>query len=79
MKNILLRSFVASLALGFAMPAMAENPTHMDKAIAYLEAAKAELEKAQGGKGGWRVQALRSIDDAIRQVRTGKEVARAKN
>ncbi len=65
-------SLIAILALGFVSSAFAAD--HMDAAIMHLQAAKAELQVAEANKGGWRLQAIKTIDDAIAQVRAGKAV-----
>jgi hypothetical protein len=65
-------SLIAILALGFVSSALAAD--HMDAALAHLQAAKAELQVAEANKGGWRMQAIKTIDDAIAQVKAGKIV-----
>ena len=52
------------------------NQPHMEKALGYLHHAKEELERAAHNKGGHRVDAIKSIDTAIRQVRRGIEAAK---
>lgn len=55
----------ASFALGSS--ALAGQP-HMKAALQSLLAARGELERANAGKGGQRVAAIRAIDRAIAEV-----------
>jgi hypothetical protein len=68
-------SLIAVIALGLVSTASAGQP-HMQAAIDHLEAAKAELQLAEADKGGWRVQAIKTINDAIAQVKAGKGAGR---
>ncbi len=68
-------SLVAALAIGATFSAFAGQP-HMEAAISHLEAAKAELQAAESNKGGWRVEAIKTIDLVIGQVRNGEGAAK---
>lgn len=75
------RDFVvgSAAALGLASlvsAASANDQPHMNKAVEYLQMAKKELQNAAANKGGHRVQAMNLIDQAIREVRAGKQAAR---
>lgn len=62
---------MASLA---ATPAAAQSCVgnrNMCDALTALEQARASLQRADSNKGGYRAQAIRSVDQAIRQVRNG--------
>lgn len=76
MKTTLTRSALALAALlvVFTVPAHADQP-HMDAAINYLEQAKAQLKEAEHNKGGWRVEAIKQIDAAIKSIQNGKSAA----
>ena len=62
-----------SLGLLLAAPAFAEPQPHMKAALASLETAKAQLEKASADKGGHRVKAIELINSAMEEVRKGIE------
>jgi len=49
---------------------------HMRAALDELQGARGELERADSDKGGHRVEAIRLVDDAIAEVRSGMEFAR---
>ena len=49
---------------------------HMRAALEHLRAARAELQKAEHNKGGWRVKAIANLDNAIADVERGMGVAR---
>ncbi len=44
---------------------------HMQSALDHFKAARAELDKAEHNKGGWRDRAIQSADIAIRETNTG--------
>lgn len=48
-----------------------QNQPHMRAAIQHLEAAKAELQRAEHDKAGHREKALQLTDDALREVNEG--------
>jgi len=60
----------AAAALVIAMPSEAAQP-HMEAALASLENAKSELQKATADKGGHRAKAMQSVDRAIADVKAG--------
>ena len=76
MKTTLTRSALAlaTLLVAFTAPAHADQP-HMDAALNYLQQAKAELQQAEHNKGGWRVEAIKQIDAAIKSIQNGKSAA----
>jgi hypothetical protein len=47
-----------------------EQP-HMARALQHLRAARAELERAEHNKGGWRARAVRNVDQAINDTENG--------
>jgi len=63
------------LATLLPAPAMAAQP-YMQGALHALQNARASLETAAANKGGHRERAIQLIDEAIRQVKVGMEVAR---
>ncbi len=75
------RLFVLVLALVLAafyagtLTVRAENQPHMKAALEHLQAAKAELEKAEADKGGHREAAIKATNEAIGHVKEGIEFA----
>lgn len=69
------RTAVALATLLFSAACWANQP-HMEAALQSLEQARASLEKASADKGGHRVKAIKLVDDAIAQVKSGIEFAR---
>ncbi len=75
------RLFVLVLALVLAafyagtLTVRAENQPHMKAALEHLQAAKAELEKAEADKGGHREAALKATNEAIGHTKEGIEFA----
>jgi hypothetical protein len=55
--------------------ARADQP-HMKRALEHLRAAKAELERAEHNKGGWRLRAIRNVEQAINDTESGMKSAR---
>ena len=51
-----------------------EQP-HMARALEHLRAARAELERAEHNKGGWRARAIRNVDQAINDTQNGMRAA----
>lgn len=73
--NLLILAGVAvvlALVLVGSLPAMARQK-HMENALSALEQAKNELEKASRDKGGHRENAIKLINDAMKEVRRGIE------
>lgn len=70
-----MRSILVVLSLmvlsGFAVRAFAMPQPNMEAALGYLQQAKGSLEHAEHNKGGFRVKAIGSIDQAIAAVREG--------
>jgi hypothetical protein len=52
-------------------PAVAGNQPNMEAALAHLRDARQLLEKAEHNKGGWRAEAIKSTDVAIRETARG--------
>ena len=50
--------------------ARADQP-HMRRALDHLREAKAELQMAEHDKGGWRVRAIRNVNQAIADTERG--------
>ena len=50
---------------------MCRGQHHMQLALEHLRAGRAELEKAEHNKGGWRVRAIEATDSAIRETERG--------
>jgi hypothetical protein len=67
---------IALVVLAVSMQTYAAQP-HMEAALASLLQAKQNLEMASHDKGGYRVAAMKSIDQAIAQVRAGIEYDRS--
>jgi hypothetical protein len=63
---------VSALNLGTAW---ADQP-HMRRALEHLRAARAELQRAEHNKGGWRLRAIRNVDQAIGDTENGMRTAR---
>lgn len=55
--------------------ASADQP-HMKRALEHLRAARAELERAEHNKGGWRLRAISNVDKAISDTENGMRSAR---
>jgi hypothetical protein len=73
MKRFSLMSSVACLAVGAvagATIAFAAQP-HMANALGSLQAARAELARAETNKGGHRERAIGLVDQAIAETRAG--------
>ncbi|HEX4683853.1 MAG TPA: hypothetical protein VH277_14135 [Gemmatimonadaceae bacterium] len=69
---------VALLALGLAgslafTPATIEPHPHIHTAIAELQAARNELRTAAHDFGGHRVDAMKAVDNAIRQLQIAEK------
>jgi len=59
-----------------ALVAGAPDQPHMQAALAALESALNNLERATGGKGGHRAKAIDIVKDAISEVKKGIDAAR---
>ncbi|MBL8921474.1 MAG: hypothetical protein JNJ54_21620 [Myxococcaceae bacterium] len=73
MKKVLFTAVVSACLGGLATHAFAEPQPHMKAALAALETARAQLEKASADKGGHRVKAIALVTEAIDQVKKGIE------
>lgn len=74
-KSNLTRRDIALLAAGgaalAATPASAGGQPNMEKALEFLEAALARLEKANKNKGGHRIKAIEYTKAAIIETKNG--------
>lgn len=61
---------VAAVAAMNASSVRADQP-HMKRALEHLRAARAELRSAEHDKGGWRVRAIKNVDQAIADTEKG--------
>ena len=61
---------VAAIAAMGLNSARADQP-HMRRALEHLHAARAELQSAEHDKGGWRMRAIRNVDQAIADTERG--------
>jgi hypothetical protein len=52
------------------------DQSHMHRALEHLRAARAELERAEHNKNGWRVRAVKSVDQAIAETENAIRTAR---
>ena len=64
------------LAAGFWVGRATAAQPHMRLALDRLRSAKSELEVAEHDKGGHRANAVRLVNEAIREVRLGMEASR---
>jgi len=64
---------VTSIGLNLGQQAGAEPQPHMRSALTSLENALTELKSAEHDKGGWRVAAIKSTEQAIKDTRRGIE------
>ena len=75
-KKVMIGLGAAAMATGIGFAGFAQgNQPHMQRAIADLQAARAELNAAERDKGGHRTTAVGLIDQAIGEVRAGMAVA----
>jgi hypothetical protein len=63
---------VSSLGLGSAQA----DQSHLRRALEHLRAARAELERAEHNKGGWRIRAINNVEKAIADTENGMKAAR---
>jgi hypothetical protein len=66
-----LAALSGALALGVAIGQATADQPRMHAALDALQMARAELYAANADKGGHRVNALRLVNEAIREVRAG--------
>jgi len=76
-RDLVMGAVVAVGGSALATAATAQDQPHMDKAVKYLQAAKNELQQASRNKSGHRVKAIKLVDQAIHEVRAGKQAARS--
>ncbi len=48
-----------------------KNQPHMQSALDHLRQARAELDKAEHNKGGWRDRAIGATDTALNETKNG--------
>jgi hypothetical protein len=65
---------MAVSAFNLSSASAAEQP-HMRRALEHLRAARAELERAEHNKGGWRARAIRNVEQAINDTENGMKSA----
>lgn len=71
MKTVL---FAASIIASMAFtPAALEPHPHIRSAVTELVAARADLKNAAHDFGGHRVEAIRAIDNALKQLRLAQQ------
>ena len=75
-KGLQLAVLAGALALGVAIGHAAADQPRMEAALTALKSARAELAAATNNKGGHRANALRAVDEAIKEVRAGIEFDR---
>jgi len=63
-------AIIAAIAALGLNSARADQP-HMRAALEHLRAAKAELQSAEHNKGGWRMRAIRNVEQAIADTEKG--------
>ena len=63
--------FAVTVAVEAVPSADAEPQPHMKAALAHLQKASEQLDKATADKGGHRVKALKHVRSAIREVERG--------
>lgn len=68
-----LGGLVASIGVQTASAAggVCHDQPNMAAALASLKAARASLEKAEHNKGGWRVEAIKATEAAIKETDKG--------
>ncbi len=68
-----LTGLVVSIGVQTASAAggVCHDQPNMAAALTGLRAARASLEKAEHNKGGWRVEALKHVDNAIKETDRG--------
>lgn len=74
MRNLMLAVGLAG-ALAFTPQPLEQHP-HLRSAIAELQEARKELQSAAHDFGGHRVDALRAVDVAIKQLRVAQQYDR---
>jgi hypothetical protein len=75
MKTIKLTTIAVMAVCAFNLTSRADQP-HMRRALENLRAARAELQRAEDNKGGWRIRALENTNRAIAETERGMATAR---
>jgi hypothetical protein len=74
-KKVMIGLGAAAMATGIGFAGFAQgNQPHMERALADLQSARAELNAAERDKGGHRTAAVGLINQAIVQVQAGMAV-----
>ena len=75
-RKLQLAALAGAVALGAVVGRASADQPHMQAALDALTTARGELNAANADKGGHRVKALQSVNDAIREVKAGMEFDR---
>ena len=76
-REVLAAAPALGIAAVVALPAAAKaDQPHMEAALDHLRAARKELDAATNDKGGHRGNAIRLVNDAIRETERGVEYSR---
>jgi hypothetical protein len=73
---ISIQRLAATVALAASASCFAAQP-NMEAALASLQQAKDSLQQATADKGGHRARAMKMVEDAIKEVKTGIEYDKA--
>jgi hypothetical protein len=71
MKTLRISLVIVAVIAGFGFTSARADQPHMMAALEHLRAARAELKMAEHDKGGWRVRAIRNVDQAIADTEKG--------
>jgi uncharacterized low-complexity protein len=75
-RTLQLAALAGALAMGVAIGHAAADQPHMQAALDALKTARGELNAAKDNKGGHRVNALRAVEEAIKETKAGVEFDR---
>ena len=76
MKTLRRSLFVVIAVSSFGLGSAQADQPHMRRALEHLRAARAELERAEHNKGGWRIRAINNVEKAIADTENGMKSAR---
>ena len=71
MRTLKIAMVVISAVSAIGLSSARADQPHMRRALQHLRAARAELQSAEHDKGGWRVRALKNVDQAIADTERG--------
>ena len=71
MKMLKIAIVVITGVSAMSLSSVRADQPHMRRALEHLRAARAELQSAEHDKGGWRVRAIRNVDQAIADTERG--------